>query len=133
MEVTVAQYKVSALLIAGTVIVSLMISCSYDPWTAGKSQTDVVTITKTTKRLGANTNKPVLRSQVGSVKMSHKTHSEKVGRQCVDCHHKKGNDSREKRCAVCHFGDNGYEIMHGLCVDCHVGRNKGPVKCKECH
>lgn len=114
-------------------MISLLISCSFDPWNAGKSQTDVVLITKITKRLDANMNKPPLRSQVGSVKMSHKTHQEEAGLSCVDCHHKKGNDSREKRCAACHYGDNGYETMHGLCVDCHIGRKKGPVKCKECH
>ncbi len=118
-----------AICIIGSVFI---ISCQLDPWVMGKKDTDIVTITKTTKRLGANADKPLMRAQVGAVKMSHKVHVEQ-GLQCIQCHHKKGNDSREKKCAVCHYGDNGYEVMHGLCVDCHISKNKGPQKCKQCH
>jgi hypothetical protein len=120
--------------IAAAVIIGIIIaSCKYDPWQAGDSPTDVVSITKVTRNLEAP--KPgdtVYKSQVGTVRMSHKAHQDK-GLKCVDCHHVKNNPEREKTCAKCHKGENGYETMHGLCVDCHIARKEGPQKCKECH
>jgi hypothetical protein len=120
--------------IAAAVIIAILIaSCKYDAWQAGDSPTDIVSITKITRNLDAS--KPEenkYASQVGTVRMSHKVHQDK-GLKCVDCHHVKNNPEREKTCAKCHRGDNGYETMHGLCVDCHIARKEGPVKCKECH
>jgi len=104
-------------------------SCSLDPWTVGESPTDVVSITKVT---AFPKDGNVLKSQVGTVRMSHKVHQEK-GLTCINCHHKHENPEREKRCAVCHNGESGYNTMHGLCVDCHIARKEGPQKCKECH
>ena len=119
--------------LAGAVLIGVMIfSCKLDPWTTGEKLTDVVAITKTTQ-----TGHKAFKSQVGVVKMSHNIH-EKQGLKCIDCHHKNingknANPAREKKCATCHYGDNGYETMHGLCVDCHIKRKAGPQKCKECH
>ncbi|MCP4133447.1 MAG: cytochrome c3 family protein [bacterium] len=121
-------------------------SCDIDPWTreeralttkkaTGEVQfvqnTDKVIITKTT-RFGKNKDGQPYKGQVGAVTMSHKTHEE-MGMKCVDCHHKVGNDAREKKCAACHNGDNGYEVMHGLCLDCHIAKKDGPQKCMGCH
>jgi hypothetical protein len=107
-------------------------SCSLDPWTAGEAPTDIITITKTTSARPAKEGEKLLKSQVGVVHMSHKVHQDK-GLTCIECHHKKNNPEREKKCAKCHYGENGYETMHGLCVDCHIKRREGPVKCKQCH
>ncbi|MBN2161230.1 MAG: cytochrome c3 family protein [Spirochaetes bacterium] len=73
-----------------------------------------------------------MKSRVGVVRFSHKTHEEE-GMKCVECHHKNANPERIKKCAVCHTGANGYETMHGLCVDCHIEKKEGPQKCYECH
>ncbi len=108
-------------------------SCKLDPWSTGEMPTDVVTITKTTRAFGpVKPGETVYRSKVGAVRMSHKVHEEK-GLKCEQCHHKKNNPEREKKCAVCHKGENGYNPLHGLCVDCHIARKEGPVKCKQCH
>ena len=117
--------------IAGAVIL-FMISCSLDPWATGKKYPNMVTITKTTKYGKAADGVSPLKGQVGAVIFSHKTH-EDLGMACVDCHHKQNNDERIKNCAVCHNGDDGYEKLHGLCVDCHIARKEGPQKCFECH
>ena len=119
---------------AAAVIIGFCIaSCEPDPWQSGDSPTDVVSITKITRNLNAQKPEDSLyKSQVGTVRMSHKAHQDK-GLKCVDCHHVKNNPEREKTCAKCHQGDNGYETMHGLCVDCHIARREGPQKCKECH
>lgn len=118
---------------AAVIIVIVIVSCKYDPWQAGDSPTDVVSITKITRNPdAAKPGESIYKSQVGTVHMSHKAHQDE-GLKCVDCHHVKNNPEREKKCAACHQGDNGYETMHGLCVDCHIARNAGPQKCKECH
>ncbi len=41
-------------------------------------------------------------------------------------------------CNTCHHGTSGQPIFsqslgHGLCLDCHRQKNKGPVKCAGCH
>lgn len=114
-------------------IVCVIASCKLDPWTGGDSHTDIVTITKiTTNPEAKQAGGTVYKGNVGAVKMSHKKHMDK-GMQCVDCHHKKGNPDREKKCAKCHTGDAGYNTMHGLCVDCHIAKKEGPQQCKECH
>ena len=125
--------------IIGVVIIGgLAASCGLDPWVTEEKPTDIVTITKTTRSFDKQQSEgKVYKSQVGAVKMSHKIHEEK-GLKCIDCHHKniKGknaNPDREKICAKCHYGENGYETLHGLCVDCHIKRKAGPQKCKECH
>ncbi len=107
-------------------------ACSLDPWVAGKEYPDMVTITKTTASGKAADGVSPMKSAVGAVRFSHKIH-EDVGMKCVECHHKKANPDRIKQCASCHKGDNGYETMHGLCVDCHIEKKEGPQHCKECH
>lgn len=115
-------------------VVCMIASCKLDPWTSGDSPTDVVTITKITSTPGKKglAGEAVYKGSVGAVKMSHKAHMDE-GMQCADCHHKEGNPDREKKCAKCHSGDNGYNTMHGLCVDCHIAKKEGPQQCKECH
>ena len=72
--------------------------------------------------------------QAGIVYFPHDPHS-KAGVQCVECHHKKGNPEREKKCAIdgCHQGESGLKTMHELCVGCHLSVKKGPRPCNECH
>lgn len=124
------EFKKILPLTIAVIIGGCIVSCKLDPWTGGDSPTDIVTITKTTRSFKADD--PHYKSQVGAVKISHKTHQEK-GLKCENCHHKNNNPDREKKCAVCHRGDNGYETLHGLCVDCHIEHKEGPQKCKECH
>lgn len=109
-------------------------ACDSDPWiTKGNvKDTDEVVITKVTAFGTQKDGVSPYKGQVGAVTMSHKKHEDQ-GLTCFDCHHKKGNDSREKSCAKCHTGQKGYDTMHGLCVDCHIAKNKGPQKCMECH
>ena len=110
----------------------IFFACDMDPWLQGGNRvdTDKVVITKIT------TNKPIngpkYKGNVGAVTMSHSVH-ENHGLQCADCHHKNDNPERTKQCAKCHNGDKGFNTMHGLCVDCHISKNKGPQKCMECH
>ncbi len=120
-------------LAVAVIIGMFIVSCKLDPWTSGDTPTDIVTITKTTRAFDKEKSSgKEYKSQVGAVKMSHKVHEDK-GIPCEKCHHKKGNPDREKKCALCHTGDNGYNTMHGLCLDCHIARKEGPQKCKECH
>jgi formate-dependent nitrite reductase cytochrome c552 subunit len=113
--------------IAG-VVVLFMVSCG---GSSGDKYPNVVTVTKTTKFATAPDGSP-LKDQVGVVKFSHDVH-EKQGLKCVQCHHKQYNDDREKKCAPCHMGDEGYKKMHALCVDCHINKKKGPQQCYDCH
>ena len=59
--------------------------------------------------------------------------------QCIQCHHKNGNDEREKKCATegCHLNTNDYSegmyVMHQACLDCHLSLKKGPSQCAKCH
>jgi formate-dependent nitrite reductase cytochrome c552 subunit len=120
-------------IVVALAIGGMIASCKLDPWETDVFPTDVVTITKTTKIFDTQKQTAqVYKSQVGSVKFSHKVH-EKQGLKCIDCHHKQGNPEREKACAKCHNGDNGYKTMHGLCINCHIERKSGPQKCKQCH
>ncbi len=119
-----------ALLALLTVII--VSACSLDPWVTGKEYPDVVPITKITKFGKSSDGASPMKSKVGTVIFSHKTH-EKEGLKCVACHHKTGNPERIKQCASCHIGDNGYVTMHGLCVDCHIAKKEGPQECKQCH
>ncbi len=114
------------------IVALLAVSCSLDPWSTGNKFPNLVKITKTTKFSKAADGVSPMKSQLGVVIFSHKTH-EDMGMKCIQCHHKKNNDAREKRCAVCHKGDDGYEKLHGLCVDCHIAKGDGPQKCFECH
>lgn len=115
------------------IIGGIIASCKLDPWSAGEMTTDVVTIAKTTRAFDtAKPGETAYKSQVGAVRISHKAHEEK-GLECEVCHHKKNNPEREKKCAKCHYGENGYMTMHHLCIDCHIQRKEGPQKCKECH
>jgi hypothetical protein len=108
-------------------------ACEIDPWTqrGNRVDTDMVVIKKITA-YGKQVDGVQYKGNVGAVTMSHNVHGQH-GIQCIDCHHKNNNDDRIKECARCHSGDKGYNTMHGLCVDCHISKNKGPQKCMECH
>ena len=112
----------------------IFFACEMDPWIQRGNQvdTDYVVIKKITAygdKLGEVSK---YKGNVGAVTMSHSVH-EQQGLKCIDCHHKNGNDDRIKECAKCHKGDEGYNTMHGLCVDCHISKKKGPQKCMGCH
>ncbi len=110
-------------------------ACSKGTTEVNPSPTDVVTITDINKFItDADLKAGIKRTNnyVSSVKMSHIAH-EKAGVQCVTCHHKKGNDDRIKQCAYCHKGVKADDTMHGLCINCHVEKKKGPTQCQECH
>ncbi len=115
------------------ILAATIFSCQRDPWTYTDSPTDVVSITKTTRFAKSEDGSP-MKSNVGAVKMSHKTHG-KEGLQCVQCHHREGNDERIKTCAAegCHVGGKGYGDLHNLCLGCHIEKKEGPQKCKNCH
>ncbi len=106
-------------------------SCQLDPWVTGDSPTDKVAVTKITHYGKMQDGVTPMKSEMGKVIFSHKTHADQ-NLACVDCHHKKNNDDRIKKCAACHVGNDGFEIMHGLCLDCHMSRG-GPEKCTQCH
>lgn len=111
------------------------LSCESDSWKsrAEMKDTDKVTVTKVTAYGSGKEKRVLYKGQVGAVVFPHAIHEEEAGLNCESCHHKKGNDDRIKQCAVCHNGYAGYDIMHGLCVDCHISRNKGPQECMGCH
>jgi len=112
-----------------------IISCGMYPWTnrGNPVDTDKVVITKITAYGTQKDGISPLKGQVGAVTFPHKIHEEKAGLKCINCHHKHDNDARIKQCAKCHNGYAGYDRMHGLCVDCHISKGKGPQKCMECH
>ena len=112
----------------------IFFACEIDPWIQGSNRvdTDNVVITKITAYGKQADGVSPYKGNVGAVIMSHSVH-EQHGVTCFDCHHKNGNDDRIKKCAQCHYGDEGFNKMHGLCVDCHISKNKGPQKCMECH
>lgn len=129
------------------ILAVIWVSCGIDPWVRNEVSTDIVTITKVSKFTGKKGDyvkdrvdlkkiglkeSPLMKSVVGSVKMSHKTHADN-GMDCIDCHHKKNNEARIKECAVCHRGNNGFEVLHGKCLDCHVKVKNGIEECKQCH
>lgn len=127
-----ARRFIPLLVLIGAVTVAF-VACNRDPWGYMNSPTDVVSITKTTKFAKDEQGLP-LKSQVGTVRMSHKVHAEK-GIPCETCHHKTNNDARIKKCASegCHVGYNGYATIHNLCLNCHIEEKEGPTKCKNCH
>jgi len=128
----VSTKKTAHVLLLSAIIVFFVVSCNRDPWTYTSSPTDVVSITKTTKFIKQADDATPMKSQVGTVKMSHRVHEEH-GVKCEVCHHKKGNDDRVKECAQCHKGYEGYATMHNLCLNCHIENKEGPLKCKNCH
>ena len=93
---------------------------------------DQVSIEKTTRYAKEKDGVTPLKSQAGAVTISHKKH-DMEGIQCVKCHHKSSNPEREKECAKCHKGNEGYTTMHKLCLNCHIEKGKGPQDCKNCH
>jgi len=116
----------------------IFFACDMDPWLQGGNRvdTDKVVITKITAFNSEDGLKqkdgPQYKGNVGAVTMSHSVH-EQHGVKCADCHHKNDNPERIKQCAKCHYGEKGFNTMHGLCVDCHISVRKGPQKCMECH
>jgi len=115
-------------------VIFAVVSCEPDPWKHGGNPIDTNNVvvhkitTKGTQKDGVSPYK----GQVGAVTFPHSVH-EHAGLKCVECHHKEDNDDRIKECARCHYGDEGFDIMHGLCLDCHIAKKKGPQKCMECH
>lgn len=70
-------------------------------------------------------------SSMPPVYFSHNIH-EKQQVKCIQCHHKKGNPERVKRCAWCHRGQKESELIHTLCITCHK-KKEAPVLCSGCH
>jgi hypothetical protein len=89
-------------------------------------------------------------------KLSHKKHVSEYSVQCKDCHHvyKDGKNVWEEgqavqKCSECHnvykLGKDLreasedekklslYKAYHDNCKGCHKEKEKGPVKCTECH
>ena len=97
------------------------VSCGKKKITAGP--TGITTITKVKST-----------AEKSAVKMSHDKHS-LSDVKCVVCHHKDDNDGRIKLCSKCksHKGDNGKEILHDLCINCHNEKKAGPIECDSCH
>lgn len=121
--------KIFSVIIFCFVVLIAYSSCGRSEWA---EKIDMTSITKTTKYAMEKDGVTPLKSQVGTVKMSHKAHDE-AGIDCVVCHHKEFNDDREKECAKCHTGNDGYTTMHNLCLNCHIEKKKGPQDCKNCH
>jgi hypothetical protein len=66
------------------------------------------------------------------VLMSHRIHCDNKKIACITCHHRKGNDDRIKKCAQCHKGVAGLDIMHKKCGSCHRQRAMD-MRCGSCH
>jgi len=128
----VKKLKIFSLFLCAFTVV--LMACESDPWIhkGNSSDTDLVVISKVTAYGTQKDGISGFKGQVGAVTMSHKVH-EDLGMQCFDCHHKENNDDRIKQCAKCHYGKAGYDTMHGLCVDCHIEKDKGPQQCMGCH
>ncbi len=113
----------------------LAVSCETDSWKSriNMKDTDHVVVTKVTSYGKQKDSDLQYKGQVGAVVFPHDFHEKEVGLSCENCHHKNANDERIKQCAVCHNGFEGYDTMHGLCVDCHISRDEGPQECMQCH
>jgi len=91
-----------------------------------------------------------------NAKLTHTKHSKEYKIQCKDCHHmyKDGKNVWEEgqkvqKCSECHnvykLGKDLreateeekklslYKAYHDNCKGCHKEKEKGPVKCNECH
>jgi hypothetical protein len=113
----------------------LNFSCSEGTTSINQSPTDSAKIKKVNQFITESDIKGGVRKTnnfMPTVSMSHKMHEEH-GITCFTCHHKKGNDAREKRCAVCHKGKKGEDTMHNVCMNCHLAVKKGPIMCQDCH
>ncbi|HNW27771.1 MAG TPA: cytochrome c3 family protein [Spirochaetota bacterium] len=110
-------------------VISAVIACSNT-----HSKTDLVTITGVNEYYtdaDAAGGRRTLETTI-HVTMTHSSH-EKANVPCVTCHHKFNNEERIKKCAYCHKGLNGARMFHTFCIKCHADKNKGPVRCNECH
>jgi len=124
-------------LTAATIILflSTLFACKEGTTSINPGPTDVVTISDinafiTDADMKAGVKKT--NNFLSQVSMSHRKHEDR-GVQCFTCHHKKGNDDRIKQCAPCHKGEAGSDVVHDLCITCHVEKNLGPVQCQDCH
>jgi hypothetical protein len=123
---------------AQAVMSVIILSLSLSPFLSCKkdiSGTDLVAITGvntfiTDQEVARGTTK-TLETTI-RVKMHHQLH-ENADVSCVTCHHKKQNDERIKKCSYCHKGLEGAKMFHLFCIKCHNEKQKGPVKCNECH
>lgn len=121
--------KFSFFLVISLVMVSISIGYSQK----GTISTNVVKITKADNYLtkgDINRGEKKTGNKMAVVKMSHDKHKDI---KCITCHHKEGNDDRIKKCALCHKGNSGMEIMHELCIECHKEMKEGPIGCDDCH
>ena len=87
----------------------------------------------------------VFQSIAGKVMFSHDRHLSATGYafQCDECHHTlaPGEFDRAGSCTACHpAGEGGDEsvlsradALHKQCIDCHLGYDKGPTECAQCH
>ena len=90
-------------------------------------------------------NRIAFQSIAGKVMFSHDRHLSASGYNllCDECHHTLAPAEFDQAgsCAACHpAGDGGDEktvnradAFHKQCVDCHLGYDKGPVECAQCH
>jgi Zn finger protein HypA/HybF involved in hydrogenase expression len=100
-----------------------------------KKEPDLIYISKSNVFVTLDDVKDGIRKTQNSmppVFFSHNEH-EKKNILCIECHHKKNNDSRLKKCASCHKGIQGTEALHGFCILCHEKREDGPKTCQGCH
>ena len=91
---------------------------------------------------------------MGGVRLEHKAHVERAGRNCATCHHpsrpEKPATAPQQACSDCHtkvatppMKTKYQAAFHnpmaraGTCIDCHQAENAAgkhaPLKCAECH
>ncbi|MCP4131686.1 MAG: hypothetical protein GY754_11970 [bacterium] len=113
-----------------TLLAAAVSSCSKE-----ESGTDIVVLTKGNTYITSEDLQQGIKKATGSVapvRMSHRLHK-KAGLKCINCHHRKNNPSRVKKCVYCHKGLAGAEHLHSFCIDCHKKEQKGPEQCMACH
>lgn len=118
------------LLLISAFIISQFTSCIDE-----KKELDLVYVSKANVFITKDDVKEGIRKTLNTMPLvifSHDKH-EKKDMLCVDCHHKKNNDSRLKKCSSCHKGIQGTQSIHGFCITCHEKRKDGPKTCEDCH
>lgn len=90
-------------------------------------------------------NRIAFQSIAGKVMFSHDRHLSASGYNllCDECHHNvtPAEFDQAGSCAACHpAGEGGDEkavnradAFHKQCVDCHLGYDRGPIECAQCH
>ena len=84
-------------------------------------------------------------SIAGKVMFSHERHlsAEGYALACDECHHTLAPSEfdRAGSCTECHPAAEGgdesvlprADALHKQCIDCHLGHDKGPTECAQCH